>query len=64
MALKHLRDPRNESADAWTDCITATLNFYRDTEVLQVRPDGMWLEDLKIPMSSIPMTANTSIETK
>ncbi|MBP7050686.1 MAG: TolC family protein [Phycisphaerae bacterium] len=41
-ALEHWRDARNESADALTDYAIATLNFYRDTEVLQVRPDGMW----------------------
>ena len=41
-ALEHLKDARNEAADALTDYAIATLNFYRDTEVLQVRPDGMW----------------------
>jgi len=41
-ALEHLYDARNEAADALTDYVIATLNFYRDTEVLQVRPDGMW----------------------
>jgi outer membrane protein TolC len=41
-ALQHLHDARNEMADALTDYAVATLNFYRDTDVLQVRPDGMW----------------------
>lgn len=41
-ALQHLHDARNEMADALTDYAIATLNFYRDTDVLQVRPDGMW----------------------
>jgi len=41
-ALEHWRDSRNEAADALTDYAIATLNFYRDTEVLQIRPDGMW----------------------
>ncbi|MDY0355541.1 MAG: TolC family protein [Sedimentisphaerales bacterium] len=41
-ALEHLYDARNEAADALTDYANATLNFYRDTEVLEVRPDGMW----------------------
>jgi outer membrane protein TolC len=41
-ALEHWRDARNDMADALTDYAIATLNFYRDTEVLQVRPDGMW----------------------
>ncbi|MBN1360931.1 MAG: TolC family protein [Sedimentisphaerales bacterium] len=41
-ALEDLYDARNEAADALKDYAIATLNFYRDTEVLQVRPDGMW----------------------
>jgi outer membrane protein TolC len=41
-ALEHLRDARNQAADALTDYAVANLNFYRDTEILQVRPDGMW----------------------
>jgi outer membrane protein TolC len=41
-ALQDLYDARNEAADALTDYANATLNFYRDTEVLRVRPDGMW----------------------
>ncbi len=41
-ALEHLYDARNETADALTDYVVATLKFYRDTEALQVRPDGMW----------------------
>jgi outer membrane protein TolC len=49
-ALEHLYDARNETADALTDYVVATLNFYRDTEILQVRPDGMWeTESLQIP---------------
>ncbi len=41
-ALEQLHDARNETADALTDYAIATLEFYRDTEVLQIRPDGMW----------------------
>jgi len=41
-AEQHLYNARNEAADALVDYATATLDFYRDTEVLQVRPDGMW----------------------
>ena len=41
-ALEHQWDARNEAMDALTDYAIATLNFYRDTEVLQLRPDGMW----------------------
>jgi outer membrane protein TolC len=41
-ALEHLYDARNQAADALTEYAVANLNFYRDTEILQVRPDGMW----------------------
>jgi outer membrane protein TolC len=33
---------QNEAAQALVNYTVATLNFYRDAEVLQVRPDGMW----------------------
>ena len=52
-ALEHLYDARNEAADALTDYAIATLNFYRDTEILQVRPDGMW----EIGPSTFPAAA-------
>jgi hypothetical protein len=41
-ALQNLYSARNEMANALVDYVIATLNFYRDTDVLQVRPDGMW----------------------
>jgi hypothetical protein len=41
-AEQHLHNARDEAADALGDYAIATLEFYRDTEVLQVRPDGMW----------------------
>jgi hypothetical protein len=41
-AEQHLYNSSNEAADALVDYATATLNFYRDTEALQVRPDGTW----------------------
>ncbi len=47
-ALEHLYDVRNEAADALADYAIATMNFYRDTEILQVRPDGMW-ETARLP---------------
>ncbi|OHB68134.1 MAG: hypothetical protein A2Y77_04660 [Planctomycetes bacterium RBG_13_62_9] len=61
-ALEHLRDARNEAADALTDYAIAALNFYRDTEILQVRPDGMWQEGPDVPVSPIATTANTSVK--
>jgi len=35
-------DARNASTEALVNYAIATLNFYRDTEVLDVRSDGMW----------------------
>jgi len=37
-----LFDAQNAATEALVDYAIATLNFYRDTGVLQVRPDGMW----------------------
>jgi outer membrane protein TolC len=37
-----LFDSRNASTEALVSYAIATLNFYRDTGVLHVRPDGMW----------------------
>jgi len=37
-----LFDAQNDAAQALVDYTLATLNFYRDTGVLHVRPDGMW----------------------
>lgn len=53
--LQHLHDAQNEMADALVDYAIATLSFYRDTDVMQVRPDGMW----QIGKASIPV-ARTS----
>jgi len=54
-ALQHLNDARNEMADALTDYAIATLNFYRDTDVMQVRPDGMW----EVGSRSLPVARTT-----
>jgi len=35
-------DARNAATETLVDYTIAILNFYRDTGVLQVRPDGMW----------------------
>jgi len=35
-------DAQNEATKALVNYAIATLSFYRDTGVLQVRPDGMW----------------------
>jgi outer membrane protein TolC len=41
-AQDDLFDAQNSATQALIDYTVATLNFYRDTGVLQVRPDGMW----------------------
>jgi len=41
-AQKDLFEARDQSTGALVDYTVATLNFYRDTGLLQVRPDGMW----------------------
>jgi outer membrane protein TolC len=41
-AQRDLLDARNQATQALVNYTVATLNFYRDTEVLGVRPDGMW----------------------
>ena len=35
-------DAQNDAADAAVNYTIAMLNFYRDTDVMQVKPDGMW----------------------
>jgi outer membrane protein TolC len=41
-AQDDLFDAQNTATQALVDYTIATLSFYRDTEVLHVRPDGMW----------------------
>lgn len=41
-AQRDLYDAQNEATEALVDYAIAMLDFYRDTGVLQVRPDGMW----------------------
>ena len=57
-ALDDLYEARNAATEALIDYAVATLNFYRDTEALQVRPDGMWQEGPNIPVSSTRTMAN------
>jgi hypothetical protein len=35
-------EAQNAATQTLVDYTIATLNFYRDTGVLHVRPDGMW----------------------
>ena len=41
-AQKDLFRSQNAATEALVNYTVATLNFYRDTGILQVRPDGMW----------------------
>ncbi|MBN1804651.1 MAG: TolC family protein [Sedimentisphaerales bacterium] len=41
-AQNALFEAKSEATDALADYAIAMLNFYRDTGVIQVRPDGMW----------------------
>jgi outer membrane protein TolC len=41
-AQNALFDAQNTASEALVNYMIATLNFYRDTGVLHVRPDGMW----------------------
>lgn len=45
-AQKDLFDAQNEAVDALVDYAVAALGFYRDTGILQVKPDGMWTTPL------------------
>ncbi len=45
-------DAQNAATEAVVNYTIATLNFYRDTEILEVRPDGMW-QLSKLPDSSV-----------
>ena len=41
-AQQDLFDAQNAATEALTNHAIAMLSFYRDTGVLQVKPDGMW----------------------
>jgi outer membrane protein TolC len=41
-AGKDLYNSQNATTAALVNYAVATLDFYRDTEIMQVRPDGMW----------------------
>jgi outer membrane protein TolC len=63
-AQNDLFDAQNAATQAMVNYIVASLNFYRDTEVLQVRPDGMWEKsiDRKVPIASSSLhTVNASV---
>jgi outer membrane protein TolC len=63
-ALGDLYDARTVATNAMVEYAIATLDFYRDTAALQVRPDGMWEQGPGIPVSSAGVMADTPITLK
>jgi outer membrane protein TolC len=57
-ARRDLFDAQLAGTEALVDYTIATLNFYRDTGVLQVRPDGMWKYATELEQS--PLAASGS----
>ena len=59
-AQKDMFRAQNAATDALVNYTVATLNFYRDTGILQVRPDGMWTSaqtaDEPIEQDQLPIT--------
>jgi len=51
-AQEDLYDARDETAITKVDYTIATLSFYRDSGILQVRPDGMWQRKIYLGSSS------------
>ena len=51
-ALGDLFDARSVAANMLIEYAIATLSFYRDTEALQVRPDGMWEQGPGLPVTA------------
>jgi len=63
-AQHDLYDARNVATSMLIEYAIATLDFYRDTEALQVRPDGMWEEGPDLPITALKTTANASTAAK
>jgi len=59
-ALGDLFDARNVASNALVESAVTTLEFYRDTEALQVRPDGMWEQGPGLPVTSAKTTATVA----
>jgi outer membrane protein TolC len=59
-AQRDLYDARTVATNSLMEYAVATLEFYRDTEALQVRPDGMWEQGPGLPVTSAKTTVNVS----
>ncbi len=59
-ALEALDDAKNNATQALVNYAIAMLEFYRDSGVMQVRPDGMWrTEPLPVPVARSGSAART-----
>ena len=59
-ALDALYDAKNSTTQALVNYAISMLEFYRDSGVMQVRPDGMWrTEPLPVPVARSGSAAGT-----
>ena len=63
-AQHDLHDARNLATNSLIEYAIAMLEFYRDTETLQVRPDGMWEQGPDLPVTTVSTTASASTATR
>jgi outer membrane protein TolC len=56
-AQHDLYDARGVATNVLIEYAIAALDFYRDTEALQVRPDGMWEQGPGLPVASVRTAA-------
>lgn len=47
-AREDLLDAENAATEALIDYAVASLEFFRDTEIMKIKPDGMWEKQLSI----------------
>ena len=45
-----LVDAKNAETEALVDYAIATLEFFRDTEIMKIKPDGLWEKSLSAMM--------------
>ena len=47
-------DAKNAATEAMVDYAVATLKFFRDTEIMKIKPDGSWEKDFSVTLKSTP----------
>ena len=52
-AYEDLLDAKNEATDTLVDYTIASLEFYRDTGMMKIQPDGMWEKQLPSYVSQV-----------